>query len=146
MAGFSTTIIQSISASLDAAWTAWSTSEGMDGWFSTNTAMDFREGGYYTNGDGDRCQYLSIVPREQIKFSWTSRDHAPGSAVTVEFADAGSEGVTVTLVHDDLNNQEDAYDLTEGWSWATASLKSYLETGKPIGFEEWKAARARERV
>ena len=142
MTGFSTTARQTIQTTRQKAWDAWATPQGMDGWFSTKTEMDFREDGDFTNGDGDRCRYLSIVPPHLIRFSWTSRDHAPGSDVTVEFTDA-PEGVMVTLIHANLLSQEDAYDLTEGWSWALDSLKSYLETGRPIGFEDWKSAQGK---
>jgi Uncharacterized conserved protein len=136
--GFSTTAKTTVQADGDKVWAAWTMPEGMDGWFSTKTVMDFREGGSFTNGDGDTCEYVSIVPHESIRFSWKSRDHAPGSYVTVAFAEL-PDGVEVTLTHENLYSQEDAYDLTEGWSWALDSLKSYLEKGAPIGFDDWKA-------
>ena len=50
--------------------------------------------------------------------------------------------VFVGLSGANLLSQEDAYDLTEGWLWALDSLKSYLETGKRIGFDAWKAGRS----
>jgi uncharacterized protein YndB with AHSA1/START domain len=136
--GFSTIAKTTILTDREQVWPAWATPDGMDSWFSTKTVMDFREGGSFTNGDGDICEYLAIVPHESIRFTWKSRDHAPGSYVTVAFEDL-PDGVEVTLTHENLYSQEDAYDLTEGWTWALDSLKSYLETGKPIGFEDWKA-------
>jgi hypothetical protein len=37
-----------------------------------------------------------------------------------------------------LASQDDREEMREGWSWALDSLKSFLETGKPVTFEEWK--------
>jgi acyl-coenzyme A synthetase/AMP-(fatty) acid ligase len=34
-----------------------------------------------------------------------------------------------------------AETMKEAWSWALDSLRSYLETGKPIAVEAWEEAR-----
>jgi hypothetical protein len=43
----------------------------------------------------------------------------------------------VELIHSELASEKDKQDMQGGWSWALASLKSYLETGKPVSYEEW---------
>lgn len=40
--------------------------------------------------------------------------------------------VKLTLVHDELPDEETAAGFREGWSPILSSLKTYLETGKPL--------------
>jgi uncharacterized protein YndB with AHSA1/START domain len=49
---------------------------------------------------------------------------------TLEAHDEGL--VKLTLVHDELASDEEAAGWREGWSPILSSLKTYLETGKPL--------------
>lgn len=58
--------------------------------------------------------------------------HALGAS-RVTFAIEAYEGqVKLTLVHDNLANEQVAEDFREGWTPILSSLKTFLETGKAL--------------
>lgn len=124
---------------LERVWDAWADSGQMSTWFSEGTRQDFRVGGRYENGDHDAGTFLEIEPMESIRFTWEQKIHHPGSVVEVRFESASAEETEVQIHHTDLFDESEVENLTEGWSWALDSLKNYLEKGRPIGFDEWKA-------
>lgn len=88
-----------------------------------------------------RQREVKIIEAEKrIKFTWENAQHGPGSSVTVLFESKGPEKCVVRLSHERLASVADADDLKGGWSWAMDSLKSYLETGRPIPHYEWVKA------
>ena len=121
------------------AFEAWAKPEHLNQWFTSNAQQDFRVGGTFSNGDGDSGEFLQIVPDHLINFTWSSKHHQPGSDVVVTITDE-DKGCFVSLLHRNLSSQKDADDLQQAWSWALDSLKSYLETGKSISFEDWKSS------
>jgi len=51
----------------------------------------------------------------------------------VSFTLEPHEGVVkLTLVHDELPDEQTAIGFREGWSPILSSLKTFLETGKPL--------------
>lgn len=139
--GFALSVSRSVACPLDQAWSAWAVASELSRWFTTDAIQDFREGGRYENADRDAGTFLRIVPKKRIRFTWEQERHKPGSEVEVAFA-AGKPGKTqIVLTHEKLSSKEEVEDLREGWSWAMDSLKNYLESGKPVAWEAWKAAR-----
>lgn len=37
-----------------------------------------------------------------------------------------------------LENEKQIEEMKTGWRWALSSLKSYLETDKPVSYNDWK--------
>ena len=103
-----------------------------------NMTNDFVVGGEYGNGQGEGGKYLKIVPMETIQFSWNMRRYKPGSIIEVSFAKKGNTTTECKLIHSNLQSQSDKDDSGLGWNWAMDSLKSFLETGKPLSWEEWE--------
>ena len=62
--------------------------------------------------------------------------------VEVRFTERGPK-TKVALRHMKLPDAEGAADMKEGWSWALDSLRAYLETGEPVKWEDWLAAKRR---
>jgi uncharacterized protein YndB with AHSA1/START domain len=106
-------------------------------WFTTRAQADLRPGGRYSNADGDQGEYLELEPPHRVKFTWDNPAHCPGTQVEVTFSPTAGDKVKVVLIHALLKSSDDLEDMRKGWSWALESLKSYLETGKPIQYEEW---------
>jgi uncharacterized protein YndB with AHSA1/START domain len=138
--GYETLVTLFIKATPAADFGAWATPDKLNSWFTHDAQQKFEVGGSFINGDGDSGEFLLIEPDKAINFTWNSKHHHPGSDVLVTFTPE-DEGSFVSLLHRNLSSEKDADDLEEGWSWALDSLKSYLETGKKIGFEEWKTSR-----
>jgi uncharacterized protein YndB with AHSA1/START domain len=131
------TIQKTIAVNTAAAFNAFSSAKELSTWFTTKHKHTFRPGGKYTNGDGDKGKYISIVPRRLISFSWENEQHCPGTEVQIRFKNIKTNKTKIKLTHSKLATPMHVADMKTGWSWALACLKSYLETGKKITFEDW---------
>ncbi len=52
-------------------------------WFTNGAMVDLREGGRYSNGDGDRGRFLEISRNERLRFTWDNVGHALGTIVEI---------------------------------------------------------------
>jgi uncharacterized protein YndB with AHSA1/START domain len=138
---FAINLTRTISAPLEKTWSAWADAAELCKWFTSDAKQDFREGGAYSNGDSDRGTFTRIIPNARIQFTWENEKHCPGSMVILEFFQRGPEKTTLAITHDSLPSKKGADDMKDGWSWALDCLKSYLETGSRIGYEEWSKAK-----
>jgi uncharacterized protein YndB with AHSA1/START domain len=139
------TVVQATyAAPVARVWDAWTRGEQWGAWFSEGPAqVDLRVGGRYATPDGDAGEYLEIVPRRLLRFTWEHPHHqanSPGSILTLRFTALGPQRSRLVLTHSRLT-AEDARDMRRGWSWAVASLGSYLATGRGMKEAEWAAAR-----
>ncbi|MBC8064458.1 MAG: SRPBCC domain-containing protein [Chlorobia bacterium] len=140
---FAVSVTRTVAVPVQRAWDAWANADQVSTWFTTRANQDFREGGVYDNGDGDKGVYKRIVPPKRLVFTWENEEHCPGSQVIVEFLPKGEDKTSVVLTHERLPDKKGCEEMKEGWTWALTSLKSYLETGKAIGYEAWKASGAK---
>jgi uncharacterized protein YndB with AHSA1/START domain len=134
---FAVNVTRTISVPVEDAWRAWADASEVSKWFTTNAEQDFREGGAYDNGDGDKGIYKKIVPMERLQFTWENEKHCPGSLVIVQFMAKGPK-TTVAITHEKLPDKAGSEDMKKGWTWALTSLKSYLETGEAVRYEDWE--------
>lgn len=140
--GYQLSVSRVIAAPVGRAWDALATTKGLNAWFTHSAKQEFVEGGEYSNGDGDHGVFRRINDHKNIRFTWNSKHHKPGSVVEVRFYPKGDDKCQVVLQHMKLASKKEVDDLREAWSWALDSLRSYLEAGKGIRFEEWKKATA----
>ena len=110
-------------------------------WFARGAAVDARVGGRYRNRDGDRGVFLALRPPKLLRFTWENPRHAPDTVVEVAISTKGSRKVSAALTHGRLRSRRDVAKMKEAWSWAMDSLRSYVETGDPIGVAEWERER-----
>lgn len=86
------------------------------------------DGGTETVGE-----VLEVDPPRRLACSWarTGEEHDPGrvSRVTFDLEPRG-EWVTVTLTHEGLPDDQ-VSGVGAGWPFVLASMKAYLETGRP---------------
>jgi len=119
----------------------WLTPADLSEWFTSGARVNARVGGRYKNRDGDQGEFLAIRPDRRIRFTWENPGHATGTEVDVAIAARGRGKVTTTLTHSKLASRRDAEMMKEAWSWALDSLRSYVETGAPVGVSDWLRAR-----
>jgi uncharacterized protein YndB with AHSA1/START domain len=141
--GFELSRQRTVNASAREAFAAFTDASHLSKWFTTRARVDLRAGGKYSNGDGDRGEFLLVEPPKRVKFTWDNPQHCPGTLVEVTFETRGRGKSVVRLTHSRLRDQRAYEDMKEGWSWAMESFKSYLETGKPIPHEAWTAAKGK---
>lgn len=124
---------QAIDAPLSSAWEAFTTSRGWNGWFSSKTQLNLKPGGRYSNADHDTGRFVETKPKRLLRFTWENPKACPGTLVTVRFKALGPRRCRVTLTHSRLAAPERGpKEMYGGWRWALNSLKSWLETGKPV--------------
>jgi uncharacterized protein YndB with AHSA1/START domain len=73
-------------------------------------------------------RHLAYTFRTELGPAGQSTDYSRVS-FTIE---PDGDVVKLTLVHDELPDEETAAGFREGWSPILSSLKTYLETGKPL--------------
>jgi uncharacterized protein YndB with AHSA1/START domain len=93
-------------------------------------------------GDGDfkvvDGEILDVQPEKRLVMTWSAhwddkvtKDRA--SRVTYELSAAGPATTKLHVVHDDFETETATYvGSIEGWPAMMSSLKSLLETGKPL--------------
>ncbi|MCJ2532259.1 MAG: SRPBCC domain-containing protein, partial [Candidatus Thermoplasmatota archaeon] len=105
-------------------------------WFTQDARADLRIGGRYENKDSDQGEFLRLDPPRRIRYTWENPNHAPGTVVEIWIDPKDETNSLIRLAHSRLKNREEFEDLKMGWGWALDSLRSYLETGRPIPYEE----------
>ena len=142
--GFDISFQRKIKAPVDRVYRAWTEPDELNRWFTTKAKVEAKVGGRYSNADGDAGEFRRVEPNKRLVFTWEQKQHQPGSVVDVMFMPEGPEKTVVYLTHRKLQSKEDADDLKNGgWRWALDSLKSYLESGRPVKYEDWKAQLAK---
>ena len=97
----------------------------------------------YIKSDGDNeieGKILEVIPFKKLVHTFCG-DHknAEGeptpSRVTYEIEEMGN-ACKLTLIHDDFDDETEAYTSTaQGWPIIISSLKTLLETGKPLNMD-----------
>jgi uncharacterized protein YndB with AHSA1/START domain len=139
--GYAVSASRTINAPVEDVYDAWAKPSKLNKWFTTGAKQTFREGGKYSNNDKDKGEFRKIVKNKRIRFTWENEKHCPGTIVQVSFDKKGKDKTTITVQHEKLPDRKGRDDMKTGWSWAMDSLKSWLEKGKAIPYEEWEKAR-----
>jgi uncharacterized protein YndB with AHSA1/START domain len=79
-------------------------------------------------------EVLESVPNKRLVMTWgdavAAADKVKRSRVAIDIETVG-EMVRLTVTHDELSPQM-RRDITNGWPRVLSSLKSFLETGRPL--------------
>lgn len=80
-------------------------------------------------------QVVEVIPNKRLVLTWgdvADAGNAAGhSRVAFEIEPVG-EMVRLTVTHDELKDAETARKISNGWPRVLSSLKSFLETGRPL--------------
>ena len=146
-----------VPATLDAAWAAWTTREGVISFFAPDAVVDATVGGpfqIYINPYGepgmkgaDEMRFLAVQPKQMISFDWNAPPHLPEaraqrSFVIVRFFVIDDKNTRVTIHHTGWGNGGE-WDkaflyFDRAWGNVLANLKKRFETG-PMDWTEWLA-------
>ncbi len=117
---------KTVAAPIATVYQAWTDPELLGQWFGAGTAVDLREGGAFSNPDGNRGTYRRIRENKDLRFEWHG-ETGDESLVDVQLTDKG-EGKTGILVnHDRIQSRAEADGLRRAWSESLARLKTLLE-------------------
>ena len=144
-----------VNATLDQAWEAWTTREGIRSFFAPDAVVEPRVGGaFHIHMDpggapgmkgADEMRYMALQPKKMISFDWNAPPHLPEARaqrtfVVVRFAAVDEKTTRVTLHHTgwgDGGQWDQAYAYFDrAWGNVLANLKKRYESG-PYDWTEW---------
>jgi len=144
-----------VNATLDQAWDAWTTREGIVSFFAPDAQVEPRVGGaFHIHMDpggapgmkgADDMRYMALQPKKMLSFDWNAPPHltearAQRTFVVVRFAAVDDKTTRVTLHHTGggVGGQWDqafAY-FDRAWGNVLGNLKKRYDSG-PYDWTEW---------
>jgi uncharacterized protein YndB with AHSA1/START domain len=138
----------SVPATLEQVWNAWTTTEGVKTFFSSEARVELAVGGPFeiyflldaprgSRGSED-CQVLSYLPREMLSFSWNAPPEfgelrKKHTIVVLQFEEDGPGTVKVVLSQHGWGKGEEwdkLYDyFDKAWSYVLGNLKKRFVAG-----------------
>jgi len=143
-----------VPASLDEAWAAWTTREGIVSFFAPDAKVEARVGGPFQiyidpsaapgAKGADDMRFLALQPKKMLSFDWNAPPHLPEARaqrtfVVVRFEPLGDKLTRVSLHHTgwgDGGQWDQAYSYFDrAWGNVLANLKKRFEQGP----QDWTA-------
>lgn len=144
-----------VPASLEEVWKAWTTTDGVKTFFSSEAKVELAAGGAYEiyfdldapyglRGSED-CRVLSYLPMEMLSFEWNAPPdfgdlRGKHTIVVLQFEEIGPDQVKVKLSQLGWGKGEEWDKLFEyfdkAWSWVLGNLKKRFAAG-PI---DWSSS------
>ncbi|MFZ5548822.1 MAG: SRPBCC family protein [Pseudomonadota bacterium] len=146
-----------VPATLDQAWAAWTTREGIVSFFAPGAEIDARVGGaFHIHMDpgaapglrgADDMRFMALQPQKMLSFDWNAPPHLPEARaqrtfVVVRFEPVGAKETKVSLAHLGWGSggqwdQTYAY-FDRAWPRVLENLRKRFETG-PQDWAPWLA-------
>lgn len=131
-----------IATTPEKTWEALTQGDLIRQWWRCEMVSDWKQGSswQHVSDDGKTVErigtVLESVPNKRLVFTWVTPAHADDktrhSKVSIDLEMVG-EKLRFTVAHDDLT-PEGLKGISFGWPLVLSSLKSFLETGKPLVF------------
>lgn len=125
--GYGICVTKTIKAPVAKVFAAWKDPKQLNQWMGSKFKQEFKDGGTFSNGDGDKGQYKRIRENKDLRFTWDAEDLAPDTLVDVTFAAKGDDKCLVTLNHTRIQDRTEADMLRDGWGACFEKLKAMLE-------------------
>ncbi len=144
-----------VNATLDQAWEAWTTREGIRSFFAPDAVVEPHVGGaFHIHMDpggapgmkgADDMRFMALQPKKMLSFDWNAPPHLPEARaqrtfVVVRFEPLSAQSTQVTLHHTGWGDggqwdQAHAY-FDKAWGGVLGNLKKRFESG-PYDWTEW---------
>jgi uncharacterized protein YndB with AHSA1/START domain len=144
-----------IAATLDQAWDAWTTREGIVGFFAPDAVIDPRVGGAFHihidpgappgSKGADDMRFMALQPKKMLSFDWNAPPHLPEARaqrtfVVVRFERVADGLTRVSLHHTgwgDGGQWDAAFSYFDrAWGNVLANLKKRFDSG-PQDWTPW---------
>jgi uncharacterized protein YndB with AHSA1/START domain len=145
-----------IQATLDQAWDAWTTREGITSFFAPDARIEPKPGGafevyinpYAAPGlkGADDMRYLALQPKRMLSFTWNappslSEVRQQRTVVIIRFTPVSDTQTRITLHHTGWGDGGE-WDKTFGyldkaWSNVLGNLQKRFAENKPVDWTEW---------
>ncbi len=125
--GYGICVTKSINAPLDALWSAWTAPAQLSKWFGPGFKLELKDGGAWSNKDGDQGSFLRVREGKDLRFSFENPALSSASTVDVVPTAKGEGKSHVMLNHTRIQTRAEADGLRRGWGSAFDALKKLLE-------------------
>jgi len=125
--GYSICVTKTIYTTAERVFDAFGNPTVMRAWFG-DAEIDFREGGAFTDADGNRGKYTKVARPKTLRFVWQDDDPAAESTVELKLMPNGKK-VGLVLNHERIQSRAHADGLRAAWIAAIEKLKQTLESG-----------------
>lgn len=157
-----------VKATVDQAWEAWTTRDGIVGFFAPDAHIEPRVGGAFQvymdpgaapgSKGADDMRFLALQPKKMLSFDWNAPPHLPEAraqrtVVIVRFEAVTEQTTKVTLHHTgwgDGGQWDQAYTYFDrAWGGVLANLAKRFEQGPQDWtawlkqLEQWRAQAAK---
>ena len=146
-----------VAASLDQAWDAWTTREGITSFFAPDATIEPRVGGAFQIymdplaqpglKGADEMRFMAIQPKKMVSFDWNAPPHLAEARqqrtfVVVRFEPISEKLTRVSLHHTGWGDggewdQTYAY-FDRAWGFVLGNMKKRFESG-PVDWTGWRA-------
>ncbi len=146
-----------IAATLDQAWDAWTTREGITSFFAPDAKIEPRVGGAFQiyidplgepgSKGADDMRFMALQPKKMLSFDWNAPPSLPQARaqrtfVVLRFEPLTDKNTRITLHHTgwgDGDEWDKAYAYFDrAWGGVLGNLKKRFEAG-PQDWTEWLA-------
>jgi uncharacterized protein YndB with AHSA1/START domain len=146
-----------IAATLDQAWDAWTTREGITSFFAPDAKIEPRVGGAFQiyidplgepgSKGADDMRFMALQPKKMLSFDWNAPPSLPQARaqrtfVVLRFEPLTDKNTRITLHHTgwgDGDEWDKAYAYFDrAWGGVLGNLKKRFEVG-PQDWTEWLA-------
>lgn len=145
-----------VAAGVDDVWTAWTTRDGIVGFFAPDAEIDARVGGaFHIHIDplakpgmrgADDMRFMALQPKKMISFDWNAPPSLPEaraqrSFVIVRLEPIDDKQTRVRIHHTgwgDGGEWDKAYAYFDrAWGGVLGNLKKRFDTGQPNDWTAW---------
>jgi uncharacterized protein YndB with AHSA1/START domain len=132
---FEMSVTRTIRATPEATFEALTRARHWNRWLTTKARVNAKVGGRFSDGDGDRGEFLRLSPPHFLRMTWEDGKRGPGSVVEFDLKERADGRITLCVLHRKLSSQAERKEMQRRWRGAMDSLGRYLETGreKPAG-------------
>ncbi len=144
-----------IAATLDEAWAAWTTREGIVSFFAPDAKVEPRVGGAFHiyidplaepgMKGADEMRYMALQPKKMLSFDWNAPPSLPEvraqrTFVVLRFEPQDAQRTRITLHHTgwgDGGQWDKTYAYFDrAWGYVLGNLKKRFDSG-PIDWTDW---------
>ena len=123
--GYNICATKSVAAKPQQIFDAFTDAGKLNKWLGPGTKGEFKDGGSFSNADGNKGSIKKVNPGKGLRFTWEGPKH-DGEIVEVKIAPSGAK-CSVMINHDRIQTREAADGLRAAWGAALETLKAQLE-------------------
>ena len=125
--GYFVCATKTIAAPVAEVYKRWSNGGELSKWFGAATKAEVKDGGTFTNKDGDKGTFLRVRENKDLRLTFETVGSSAPTQVDVQFQDKGKGKTGLLVNHTRIQTREEADGLRAAWAEALDRLKTTCE-------------------